>query len=121
MLAVAARVRFDHVKRVAGFRGADLGGIDTVVAELLFRELVLCVATLAVGRHAGRIKFDLHLHIRGRHVQRAGELAGKLRRRFLASAIGPTESVLEITTMPISESVPCQAVFDLAPASRPDE
>src|ERR1700676_2525994 len=36
-------------------------------------------------------------------------------------AIGPTAIVLEITTMPISESVPCQAVAARAPEKRPAE
>src|ERR1700737_3399787 len=35
--------------------------------------------------------------------------------------IGPTAIVLEITTMPISESVPCQAVAARAPEKRPAE
>ena len=36
-------------------------------------------------------------------------------------AIGPTAIVLEITTMPISESVPCQASAARAPEKRPAE
>ena len=35
--------------------------------------------------------------------------------------IGPTAIVLEITTMPISDSVPCQAVAARAPEMRPAE
>lgn len=34
---------------------------------------------------------------------------------------GPTPIVLETTTIPISESVPCQAVAALAPEKRPAE
>src|SRR5262249_6284539 len=37
------------------------------------------------------------------------------------SEIGPTESVLETTTIPISDKVPCQVKLDLAPAMRPAE
>src|SRR5258706_5911735 len=36
-------------------------------------------------------------------------------------AIGPAAIVLEITTMPISESVPCQAKAARAPGKRPAE
>src|ERR1700720_2830538 len=36
-------------------------------------------------------------------------------------AIGPTAIVLEITTMPISESVPCHAIAARAPEIRPAE
>src|SRR5699024_8523202 len=36
-------------------------------------------------------------------------------------AIGPTSTVLEITTMPISDRVPCQAAFARAPPRRPAE
>src|SRR5262245_15030663 len=36
-------------------------------------------------------------------------------------AMGPTAMVLEITTIPISERVPCQAVADRAPDKRPAE
>jgi len=35
--------------------------------------------------------------------------------------IGPTAIVLDVTTMPISESVPCQAVAARAPDKRPAE
>ena len=37
------------------------------------------------------------------------------------SAMGPTVSVLEMTTMPISAKVACQAVPDRTPANRPPE
>jgi len=35
--------------------------------------------------------------------------------------MGPAAMVLETTTMPISESVPCQAVAARAPENRPAE
>src|SRR5579885_37606 len=38
-----------------------------------------------------------------------------------ACAIGPTESVLEITIMPISDNVPCQSRAERAPAILPAE
>src|ERR1043166_10330765 len=37
------------------------------------------------------------------------------------SPIGPTASVLDTTTIPISESVPCRAVAARAPDKRPAE
>ena len=79
-----ARIHLDDVKRVAGFRGADFGGIHRVVAELFLGELMFRVADLAIGSHAVRIELDLHLHVRRRDVQRAGEL-----RRRIPSPLPP--------------------------------
>src|SRR5207302_84204 len=74
--------RFDHIKRIARFGRADLGGIHRVIAKLFLGELMLRVTDLTISGHALGIELDLHLHIRSRHVQRASELAGKFRRSF---------------------------------------
>ena len=107
------------------FGGADLGGIDGVVAELFLGELMLRVADLALGRHAVRIELDLHLHVRSRHVQRAGELAGKFGRRFLgrveeaipavAVAREDFEQIIVVTFPADAEAVERDALLAVAP------
>ena len=62
-LAFAARIHFHHIKGVAGFGGADLGGIDGVVAELFCGELMFGIADLAMRVDAFRIELDMELHI----------------------------------------------------------
>ena len=55
-------------------------------------------------------------------LQRLAALADRLAVRSTSvCAIGPTAIVLDTTTMPISDSVPCHAVAARAPESRPAE
>src|SRR5439155_24146989 len=44
---------------------------------------MLRVAHLTIGGDAGGIELDLHLHVRRRDPQRAGELSGEVAGRFL--------------------------------------
>jgi multidrug resistance efflux pump len=95
-------------RRDARHRRGLLGGAHLVLLDQ------------AVQARADRIQAALHLrladvhhhHVATRHGQRLGDAVARGR---------PTAMVVEVTTMPISDSVPCHASAARAPEKRPAE